>query len=39
MGTFSVPSVKADYFYNIANQHGFHEEWELSVLNSKKTNK
>ena len=31
--------VKADYFYNIANQHGFHEEWELSVLNSKKTNK
>ncbi len=27
--------VKADYFYNIANQHGFYQEWEVSVQNCK----
>lgn len=27
--------VKADYFYNIANQNGFCQEWEISVLNYK----
>lgn len=27
--------VKADYFYNIAKQHGFCQEWEISVLNYK----
>ena len=27
--------IKANYFYNIANQHDFFQEWRLSVLNSK----